>query len=224
MITYTDTDSATMLANMYQNGKESLEKAIHKEIKKIFNIEPPDMINIYVHNWDDEYPGVHMWKPGEDILNLYEKILQPDINKEIYICGEAYSKKQCWIEGALQTSYDVLKRLYFEDIHIEIPHKDDDINKINEPIIHIDKLLQNDKWIAIEFGTIVKVYDIKDWISDHPGGKIILDGIKANIYYKDGSGISPIEMIRNIGEFHYKSVKRNLLNNKNIKYLGLLDY
>ena len=32
-ITYTDNIPADMLANMYQNGKESLEKAIHKEIK-----------------------------------------------------------------------------------------------------------------------------------------------------------------------------------------------
>ena len=227
MISYTDSLPADMLANMYQNSKKSLEEAIHKEIKTIFKITPPDMINMYVHSWDNEYTGVHMWKPGEDILNLYEKILQPDLNKEIYICGEAYSKKQCWIEGALQTSYDVIKRLHLEDIFIEISNPDDDIvitEEINDPKIHIDKVLQNKTWIAIEFGSIVKVYDIKDWISDHPGGNIILEGIKANIYYKDGNGKSPIEMIRNIGEYHYKSVKRNLLNNKNIKYLGLLDY
>ena len=227
MISYTDSLSADMLANMYQNSKKSLEEAIHKEIKTIFKINPPDMINMYVHDWNHEYTGVHMWKPGEDILNLYEKILQPDLNKEIYICGEAYSKKQCWIEGALQTSYDVIKRLHLEDIFIEISNPEDDIvitEEINDPKIHIDKVLQNKTWIAIEFGSIVKVYDIKDWISDHPGGNIILEGIKANNYYKDGTGKSPIEMIRNIGEYHYKSVKRNLLNNKNIKYLGLLDY
>ena len=39
--------------------------------------------------------------------------------------------------------------------------------EINDPKIHIDKVLQNKTWIAIEFGSIVKVYDIKDWISDY---------------------------------------------------------
>ena len=28
----------------------------------------------------------------------------------IYICGEAYSKKQAWIEGSLETSNEVIKK------------------------------------------------------------------------------------------------------------------
>jgi len=29
----------------------------------------------------------------------------------IYICGEAFSKKQAWIEGALETSESVIKSI-----------------------------------------------------------------------------------------------------------------
>ena len=40
MISYVDCFYANMLNSMYMNGKESLIKAIHKEIKTLFNIEP----------------------------------------------------------------------------------------------------------------------------------------------------------------------------------------
>jgi hypothetical protein len=39
------------------------------------------------------------------------KIVQPFNNKNIFICGENYSEHQAWIEGALQTSNMVLKKL-----------------------------------------------------------------------------------------------------------------
>lgn len=226
MISYTDSLPAKILADAYQNGKLYLEKIIHKEIKNIFDIEPPPMKNLYFHNWDYEYAGVHMWKTGEDLINNYEKIIQPDPNKDIFICGEAYSKKQCWIEGALETSYDVIKRLNLEDISITINDSNIEIEskEINDPIIKLCDLLKHNTWIAIEDGINVKVYDIKEWIPHHPGGKIIHQGIKANNFYKDGKGLSPTQMINNIGKFHLQSVKRNLLTNDKIKYLGVLEY
>ena len=40
------------------------------------------------------------------ITKIAKKILNP--MKNIYICGEAFSHKQAWIEGALQTATNVL--------------------------------------------------------------------------------------------------------------------
>ena len=120
MISYTDSLNAQLLANLHSVGEEKLMEEIHKEIKRLFELpeEPPKPKKVYFHNWNDAYSGLHVWKPGNDIDELYPKILQPDPKKNIFICGEAYSKKQGWMEGALETSYDVLKKLHLENIDI----------------------------------------------------------------------------------------------------------
>ena len=44
-----------------------------------------------------------------DSIKISKEMLKPVKNKEIYICGEAYSLHQAWIEGSLQTADEVLK-------------------------------------------------------------------------------------------------------------------
>ena len=118
MISYTDSLCAKLLANLHSSGEEKLIEAIHKEINCLFDITPPKPKKVYFHYWNDAYSGLHVWKPGCDIDEIYLQILQPDTKKNIYICGETYSKKQGWIEGALETSYDILKKLKLENIDI----------------------------------------------------------------------------------------------------------
>ena len=52
-----------------------------------------------MHYWEN---GIHLWDTGYDMDEEYEKMLKPIDNKEIYICGESFSKKQGWIEGSLK--------------------------------------------------------------------------------------------------------------------------
>jgi len=59
-----------------------------------------------VHYWEI---GAHHWKPGYDSEEIHNKMINPIDN--IYICGEAFSKKQAWIEGALETSESVIKSI-----------------------------------------------------------------------------------------------------------------
>ena len=59
-----------------------------------------------------------MWRTGYNMDESYKKVLKPFEHQDIFICGEAYSKKQGWMEGALETSYDVLKKLHLENIDI----------------------------------------------------------------------------------------------------------
>ncbi len=120
MISYTDSLNAKLLANLHSVSEDKLMEGIHKEIKVLFDIEPPKPKKVYFHYWNDGYTGLHVWKTGNDIDEIYPKILQPDTEKNIFICGETYSKKQGWIEGALETSYDVLKKLNFEDVDISV--------------------------------------------------------------------------------------------------------
>ena len=41
---------------------------------------------------------------------MKELIIQPRKDAGVYICGEAYSDAQGWVEGALQTADMVLKK------------------------------------------------------------------------------------------------------------------
>ena len=108
MISYTDGDNAKLWNNYNTLGDDFLIAAIHKEIYELFQIKPPDPEYISIHYWNE---GVHLWNTMIHSKNTYEKILKPFPMKEIYICGESYSLKQGWIEGSLETCYDVIEKL-----------------------------------------------------------------------------------------------------------------
>jgi hypothetical protein len=42
------------------------------------------------------------------------RTLQPDPSVPLYVCGEAYSHDQGWVEGALDTSEEVVELLGVE--------------------------------------------------------------------------------------------------------------
>ena len=48
-------------------------------------------------------------KPGCDSIEIYNKIHNP--LKNMYIVGEAFSQRQAWIEGGLETVEDMIKYL-----------------------------------------------------------------------------------------------------------------
>ncbi len=54
--------------------------------------------------------GWHAWKAGFRYWTVMARMRRPLPRERVYICGEAYSNKQGWIEGALQTAEHVLER------------------------------------------------------------------------------------------------------------------
>jgi len=74
---------------------------------------PEPIIGIF-RDWANEPDiggGWHTWevnKQGEDVS---EHLAQPLKPEELYVCGEAYSSDQGWVEGALQSTERVLKLL-----------------------------------------------------------------------------------------------------------------
>jgi len=95
-------------ADVYLNSKGRLYKnilpKIQAEIKRLFPerdiIEPT---YFQPHVWKI---GDHAWKPGYDSDKISKILLNPMPN--IYICGEAFSHNQSWIEGALESAKEVL--------------------------------------------------------------------------------------------------------------------
>ena len=177
MISYTDGYPTSLLSSLYQRGEKVLVEAIHKEIKDIFKIRKdiPYPEGVYFHLWEN---GCHFWKTGSDMNDIYDKMLKP-LDKELYLCGESFSKKQAWIEGSLETCYDVLKKLKFKDFKIKVK-KDTKLKNYK-----IDEVLKHKDWIVMEVNDEKRVYDLSKWIPQHPGGDKIYNGIEANMYYKD---------------------------------------
>ena len=65
-------------------------------------------------DWSDDAfgGGWNSWNIGVKSLGVKHRIVQPmSGGQPLYICGEAYSDAQGWVEGALQTADFVLQKL-----------------------------------------------------------------------------------------------------------------
>lgn len=72
-----------------------------------FYIPVPKWIDYY--HWDT---GMGYWKPGCNSEQISKYMLTPHGHDvPLYICGENFSEKQGWIEGALETSHKIVKFL-----------------------------------------------------------------------------------------------------------------
>ena len=258
MISYTDGKYAEMW-NQYTIASidnEILIEALHKEIKELFNITPPQPEFVSTHFWND---GLHLWKTGYDLNEVSKKILKPYNDKNIYICNDSYSKKQGWIEGCLSMCYELLKKINigyqivtdedecYEDKQMLIQDLDDkeddddedddeqaeqseegelDLKKIRMKQYSIEEVLKEDKWMVLEVQGEKIVYDISNFVDDHPGLGKIFNGTEANMYYKDKmiQPISPTEIFNNNPHHEANDAKSKYLltNNKKVVPIGVL--
>ena len=109
MVSYTDGNDAIFLIGKHYDG--TLKKYIHDELKKIFvDKEINNPYYFSVEFWDE---GIHYWRKNSDSDILSHDLLYPMRQKypNLYLCGEAFSQKQAWIEGALISSNKLIKLL-----------------------------------------------------------------------------------------------------------------
>lgn len=73
----------------------------------------PEVRNAAFRDWGDDPfgGGWNSWNIGVKSQYVRDKIVQPFDNRDLYICGEAYSDAQGWVEGALQTADIMLRKL-----------------------------------------------------------------------------------------------------------------
>jgi len=86
---------------------------MHRQLLRLHNLlRAPDPIDAAYANWSDDPfgGGVHIWNRGVQSWRLVEDVTQPVMDVPCYVCGEAYSTVQMWVEGALQTAEIVLQR------------------------------------------------------------------------------------------------------------------
>jgi monoamine oxidase len=87
-----------------------------RELHGLSRVESPrtaEIIPPYFAVWRDwtEEPyggGWHFWKIGVDSQRIIGRVQKPYANMPLYICGEAWSRQQGWVEGALESADEVL--------------------------------------------------------------------------------------------------------------------
>jgi monoamine oxidase len=73
----------------------------------------PEVCNAAFRDWGDDPfgGGWNSWNIGVKSEEVKQQIVQPSAERTLYICGEAYSDAQGWVEGALQTAEMMLEKL-----------------------------------------------------------------------------------------------------------------
>lgn len=115
MISYTDAGDSIVWTNIASGMKPIAEQVLGKvltdECRRLFPTrEIPYPTLVKSHPWTS---GATYWTPGfYDPNTLSKETLQPfkDL-PNLHICGESFSMRQAWIEGALENSRALLRIL-----------------------------------------------------------------------------------------------------------------
>lgn len=115
MISYTDgadTETWSSIAKGSEPSEETLAFLLTQECRNLFpkkDIPYPTLLKS--HPWES---GCTYWLPGEyDPVQASKASLQPFgvVYPNVYICGESFSLRQAWMEGALENTRDLLRIL-----------------------------------------------------------------------------------------------------------------
>ena len=111
MVSYTDADDAfRMMRILDSKGEKALGSFILKELRLLFpDRKIPDYLFFKSHPWTY---GCTYWKPGTyDVEKMSYDCMHPDPKglPSVYLCGESFSMRQAWMEGALDHADQLLK-------------------------------------------------------------------------------------------------------------------
>lgn len=111
MISYTDSKFSRYFMKLHEKeGEEGVEKEVMKQVRTLFpEREIPDPLYFKIHEWPE---GVSYWLPGTySPQQVSKEILRPlpKTHPNLYICGESFSLRQGWMEGALEHASLLLK-------------------------------------------------------------------------------------------------------------------
>jgi monoamine oxidase len=95
-----------MLATPFRITRQMVDAA-QSLVREIHNLQfIPEPYSAAYHDWSaDPYgAGWHAWKAGTRFWEIMPRVRKPVPEEDVFICGEAYSINQGWVEGALQTA------------------------------------------------------------------------------------------------------------------------
>lgn len=112
MLSYTDgKDARTILKLLDKQGEEATGDFLVDQARLMFpNKTIPDSLFFKSHPWTS---GCTYWLPGSyDPYEESKKALKPYPSVNVFCCGESFSTRQAWMEGALEHA-DLLMKTYF---------------------------------------------------------------------------------------------------------------
>lgn len=97
----------------YQASRPMVEE-VARQLGRMHGLSyTPDVRNAAFRDWGDDPfgGGWNSWNIGVKSWEVKRRIVQPLDDHRLFICGEAYSDAQGWVEGALQTADMMLEKL-----------------------------------------------------------------------------------------------------------------
>lgn len=96
---------------------EDMVSAVQRQLAQMHGLKPgkiPEPYAAIYHYWGDDPfgGGWHDWNPHVRSWEVIPSIRQPIPGINIFLCGEAYSASQGWVEGALNTAEMVLETYF----------------------------------------------------------------------------------------------------------------
>ena len=112
MTSYTDAEDTKPWTRILESkGEIALQNAIMKKTRELFpELTIPNPIFFKAHHWKH---GCSYWLPGlYDVKEQSTKLMNPlpAAYPNVYVCGESYSLKQAWIEGAIEHAEEMLEK------------------------------------------------------------------------------------------------------------------
>lgn len=113
MISYTDADDTTEYMRIQKaGGDKALQKAVMSDIRQLFPKQQiPNPVFFRSHPWET---GCTYWLPGSySPQHASESATHPLPSKlpGVWMCGESWSLRQCWVEGALEHTHEMLQKI-----------------------------------------------------------------------------------------------------------------
>lgn len=113
MISYTDGDDTKEYSRILdKGGDKALEKTILSDVRRLFPaVEIPKPRFFRSHMWET---GCSYWLPGDyDPVKESEAACHPLSSRlpGVWLCGESWSLKQAWVEGALEQTLKMLNKM-----------------------------------------------------------------------------------------------------------------
>ncbi|HEY6333314.1 MAG TPA: FAD-dependent oxidoreductase [Blastocatellia bacterium] len=86
---------------------------VERQLREVHGLKyTPDVRSAAYKDWGDDPfgGGWNSWNIGVKSWEVKSEILKPLAGAPVYVCGEAYSDAQGWVEGALETADAMLKK------------------------------------------------------------------------------------------------------------------
>ncbi|HWD27897.1 MAG TPA: NAD(P)/FAD-dependent oxidoreductase [Rhizomicrobium sp.] len=112
LMAYSDTRFVPGWRALAKTGDAALMREVHREATRVLGPTGLRPLAVRFQDWsaDPFGGGWHYYARGHDGLADSAAMLKPLPDRELYVCGEAYSLAQGWVEGALERAEAVLQR------------------------------------------------------------------------------------------------------------------